>query len=84
MLYDYGVRTVIDLRSMDEIKMSPYQAIEGIEVYPFPLQKEEKPDEGNAQKNMAEMSAEEMAEAAGGIFWEKSAGRLCQNAGRSA
>ena len=62
-LYDYGVRTVIDLRSYAEQKMASYQTPEGIEQISFPMQQYE--SEG---KSIADMSEEEMVAAAGAQF----------------
>lgn len=65
-LYEYGVRTVIDLRSKGEIRMVPYETIEGIEKISYPMQKEI----ATAEQMMPteEMSLEEIAKAAGEGF----------------
>ena len=38
ILYDYGVRTVIDLRSPNEVSHTPYEVPEGMELIRYPLQ----------------------------------------------
>lgn len=67
-LYDYGVRTVIDLRSTEEIAMSSYEAIGGIEVIAYPMQEEEEKKFQENGKCMADMNPDEMAKAAGESF----------------
>lgn len=38
ILYDYGVRTVIDLRSPNEVSHTPYEVPESMELIRYPLQ----------------------------------------------
>lgn len=67
-LYDYGVRTVIDLRSPEELQMAPYKAADGIEVISYPMQKNDQNLTEEQKKAMMQMSKEEIAKVAADSF----------------
>ena len=68
VLYDYGVRCVIDLRSSVEANMSPYKPDEEIERIAFPLQNEDEQIRALQGKSADEIDPDELARSVGKAF----------------